>query len=232
MMTLRTSLQRRHVRSVGQDTWMTFDPGNASDPLHAGFNTLESLNEEILAPGASFLLHPLKDLEILTYVWKGSLIQEASSGSTSVLEAGECGRSSAPRGTDHRTINGSLTEPAHAFQCWITPGQSDLLARTEKRRFPLADRRGILRLIGSPDGRNASLRMQPDIRMFSSLLDPGHHLIHELTPGRSAWLHVVKGRVLLLDKPLSAGDGASLSAEVAVSLTAQEPSEILLFDFP
>ena len=232
MITLRTSDQRRHIRNSGQDTWRTFDPENATDPFHAGFHSLESLNEEGLDPGASFLLHPVKDLEILTYVWKGALIQEDSAGGSSVLEAGECGRSRAPQGLPHRTINGSLIDQAHAFQCWITPDQKHPEARTEKKRFPLADRRGILRLMGSPDGKDASLRVQQDIRVFSSLLDPGHHLVHELTPGRSAWLHVVKGKILLVDQTLRGGDGASLVAEPAVSLTAREPSEILLFDLP
>jgi quercetin 2,3-dioxygenase len=232
MITLRPANQRRHVQNTGQDTWMSFDPENATDPLHAGFHSLESLNEQGLAPGASFLLHPRKDLEILTYVWKGAVIQEDSAGGTSVLEAGECGRSSAPRGTSHRTINGSMTDQAHAFQCWIDSDGADLQRRNEKKRFPLADRRGILRLIASSDGRNESLRVRKDVRVFSSLLESGHHLIHELTPGRSAWLHVVKGRILLVDQTLHAGDGASLVGEAAVSLTAQEPAEILLFDFP
>jgi redox-sensitive bicupin YhaK (pirin superfamily) len=232
MITVRSSEARRHVCNTGQETWKSFDPENPADPLQLGFRTLESFNEEGLAPGASFQLHPGKDLEILTYVSSGAVIQEDSSGVTSVLETGECGRSSAPRGTSHRTINGSLTDQAHAFQCCITPDRNDGKLRAEKRRFPLAERKGLLRLIGSSDGRNASLQLRQDVRMYSSILDPGQHLIHELTSGRVAWLHVVKGRILLVDQPLRAGDGASLVGEAAVSLTAQEPSEILLFDLP
>jgi redox-sensitive bicupin YhaK (pirin superfamily) len=232
MITIRTSEARRHVRNTGQDTWKSFDPENPADPMQSGFRTLEAFNEEGLAPGASFLLKPGRDLEILTYVSSGSLIQEDSSGLTSVLETGECGRSSAPQGTSHRTINGSLTDQAHAFQCCITPDRTESKLRAEKRRFSLAERKGILRLIGSSDGRNASLQVRQDVRMFSSILDPGQHLIHELTSKRSAWLHVVKGRILLVDQHLRAGDGASLVDEPAVSLTAEEPSEILLFDLP
>jgi redox-sensitive bicupin YhaK (pirin superfamily) len=232
MIRVRTSEQRRHVRNSGRDTWMTFDPGNPEDPLRSGFPPLESFNEEGFAPGASILLHPQKDLEILTYVWKGSLSQEDHAGSTSVLEAGECGRSPAPRGASQRVFNGSLTEKAHAFQCGIASDPNGSRPRAEKKRFPLADRKGILRLIASPDGRNESLRLRQDLRVFSSLLDTGHHLIHELAPGRNAWLHVVSGRILLVDQPLRAGDGASLVEEAAVSLTAKEPSEILLFDLP
>jgi len=55
-------------------------------------------------------------------------------------------------------------------------------------------------------------------------------LIHELGRGRAAWLHVVKGRIQVLEDVLRAGDGAALVEEASVSLTAREPSEILLFD--
>jgi redox-sensitive bicupin YhaK (pirin superfamily) len=129
-------------------------------------------------------------------------------------------------------FNGSLTEQAQSFQFGIATEPNGPKPRAEKKRFPLADRKGILRLIASPDGRNESLRLRGDIRVFSSLLDTGHHLIHELTAGRKAWLHVVTGRILLVDQPLRSGDGASVVGEAAVSLTAQEPSEILLFDLP
>jgi redox-sensitive bicupin YhaK (pirin superfamily) len=62
------------------------------------------------------------------------------------------------------------------------------------------------------------------------MLDPGQHLIHELSPGRCAWLHVVHGEVTLGDDVLVAGDGVGFTAERAVSFTARVESEVLLFD--
>ncbi len=209
---------------------MTFDAESPADPLRLGFRSLETLNEERLAPGMGFLLHPQKDMEVLTYVLEGTLSEEDPSGGRRALETGECRRSSARSGTRHRAVNRSLTDSAHAFQSCIKPNRKDPRSRVEQKRFPLAGRRGILRLMASSDGKDESLRMDQDIRIYSSLLDPGHHLVHELVPGRAAWLHVVKGRIRLVDHELRAGDGASLVDEAAVSWTAQEPSEILLFD--
>jgi redox-sensitive bicupin YhaK (pirin superfamily) len=62
------------------------------------------------------------------------------------------------------------------------------------------------------------------------LLNPGQHVVHELLPGRSAWLHLVQGNVTLGDIVLSTGDGVGLTAERALSLTTSEESEILLVD--
>jgi redox-sensitive bicupin YhaK (pirin superfamily) len=100
----------------------------------------------------------------------------------------------------------------------------------DHKYFPFSERHGTLRLIASPEPSEESLRLQQDARVFSSILDRGHHVAYELSPGRGAWLHVVAGRVRLLDHCLEAGDGVCVDGEAAVSFTAQEASEILLFD--
>jgi redox-sensitive bicupin YhaK (pirin superfamily) len=69
-----------------------------------------------------------------------------------------------------------------------------------------------------------------DALIYSSILDPGHHPIHELLPGRSAWLHVICGEATLHDIVLTQGDGVGVTMEPLVSLTAQEHTEILLID--
>jgi redox-sensitive bicupin YhaK (pirin superfamily) len=112
----------------------------------------------------------------------------------------------------------------------MTPHRKEEEPSFERKHYPFSDRRGNLRLIASPDGSAASLRLQQDVRIYSSVLDPGRHMVHELRPGRGGWLQVVAGRVLLVDQSLEAGDGASLDDEPAVSFTAQVASEILLFD--
>jgi redox-sensitive bicupin YhaK (pirin superfamily) len=88
----------------------------------------------------------------------------------------------------------------------------------------------MLCVVASPDARSGSLRVHQDARMYSALLDPGQHLVHELAQGRSAWLHVVHGEVTQGEVVLTTGDGAGIVNERAVSITAQEQSEILLID--
>jgi redox-sensitive bicupin YhaK (pirin superfamily) len=230
MITVRRSGARRRLKSDTQDTWLTFDPEDASDVYRNGFRALEALNEE--SPNSEMSLHPHReeDLEIVTYVREGAIIHQNAAGILGRLQAGEFQRTSACHSIRHRVINGSLLNPAHVFQSCITPDGSEFEPGTEQKRFPVADRKGVLRLIASSDGRGGSLRIHQDVHMYSSILLVGHHLIHELSPGRAAWLHVVKGRVALQNLVLGTGDAAALEAEVAVSFTAQVPSEILLFN--
>jgi redox-sensitive bicupin YhaK (pirin superfamily) len=230
MITLRRSEDRRHITRGAHDTWMSFDPENHIDPLRSGFHTLESLNEEILGPEMSLYPHAEGETEILTYVREGTLILQEESGRMGQLGTGEFQHLSARRDLRHRAINGSLNLLAHVFQSCITPESEAPRPLQQQKRFPVAAREGILRLVASPDGREESLRIHQNVRVYSSCLLLGHHLIHELGLGRGAWLHVVKGRILLREHHLRSGDGAALDDEAVVSFTAEEPAEILLFD--
>jgi len=208
----------------------TFDRDNPLDPLRNGFRTLESLCERVLGPGADIAVRSETSVEILTYVWHGDVTQEDSTGARQELGPGEWSRSSARSGSTERAMNGSPTEHARTWQCRFTPDRSSLRTTQESRRFPIAERKGVLRLIFSPDGRNGSLRLRQNARGYSSVLDPGHHVIHELAPGRAAWLQVLCGRIQLIDEVLRDGDGVSFVDESAVSITARESSEILLVE--
>jgi redox-sensitive bicupin YhaK (pirin superfamily) len=223
MITVRKARERVRTINGGQETICSF-PGDD------GFRSLEGFREEWLAPGVEFELRASRSVEVLTYVWKGALLLEEPSGQKVALEMGECHRATVRNGALQRGLNGSKIETARIFQAFVTPDRNVLRTPGEKQRFSFSERRGVLRLLFSRDGRNSSLRLRQDAAVYSSLLDPGHHLIHELSPGRAAWLHLVKGRLQVVDQTLDAGDGASFVEEPAVSLTAREPSEILLFD--
>lgn len=230
MITLRRAGQRVRTINGGQETLQSFNTENPFDSAHNGFRSLECLREEWLAPGVELEFRAPRNLEILTYVWKGALILEDPGGRKVPLEMGECHRATARNGTLHRAWNSSRIETARVFQGFMTPDRSVVQTPGEKKRFSLAERRGVLRLLFSRDGRDSSLRLRQDAGVYSSILDPGHHLVHELASGRGAWIHLVQGRIQMADQMLEAGDGASFVEEPAVSMTAREPSEILLFD--
>lgn len=230
MITLCRAKKRYHDRRRKQDAWLTFYPQNRANPFADGFGILEVLNEVRLSPGAAAPRHPCHDVEIITYIHEGALAQRDSMGRSGVLHAGEFQRMTAGRGIRHSETNASRTDWAHVFQMWLRPSEADLQPSYEQKRFFAGERRGALCVVGSPDGRRGSLRIHQDALVYSAMLKPGQHVIHELSQGRSAWLHLVQGEVTLGDIVLTTGDGAGVTAERAVSLTAREESEILLFD--
>jgi redox-sensitive bicupin YhaK (pirin superfamily) len=134
------------------------------------------------------------------------------------------------RGIRHKETNASRTDWAHIFRISLRPSEVGFDSAHEQRRFATAQRHNVLCVVASPDGREGSLRVIQDALICSSVLDPGHHLVHELLPGRSAWLHVICGEATFHDIILAQGDGVGVTIERSVSLTAQENTEILLVD--
>jgi redox-sensitive bicupin YhaK (pirin superfamily) len=230
MITLRRANERRHDRLRNQEVWHTFFPGENGNGLAIGFGTLEAFTEDRLPPGAGIQRRPNRDADIVTYVHEGKLAHEDSLGHSAVVNACEFQRVTVRSGVRHSETNASRTDWAHVFQVWLRPSVAGLAASHEQRRFSTAQRRGALCVIASPDGRGGSLHLHQDALMYSALLDPGQHLVHELAPGRSAWLHVVGGEATLDDHVLRIGDGAGISDERAVSFTAAHPTEVILLD--
>ena len=167
---------------------------------------------------------------MITYVYKGALAQEDSTGNSGVIHAGEFQRLTIGRGVRHKETNALQTDFARIFRISLRSPEDGFDSVHEQKRFAVGLRRNSLCIVASPDGRKKSLRLLQDAFIYSSILDPGHHLVHEISPGRSVWLHVINGEVTIQDLILTEGDSAGVTNEPAISLTAQENTEILLVD--
>lgn len=171
-------------------------------------------------------------MEIISYVLEGALAHKDSLGTGSVLRPGEFQRMTAGTGIRHSEFNPSETELVHFYQIWIVPERPGLPPSYEQRAFPEEERRGRLRVVASPDGRDGSLTIRQDAEVFLSSLGDNQQVTHELKPGRYAWLQVLRGVVQLNGLSLAVGDGVAVSEESALVVRATEPSEIMLFDLP
>lgn len=230
MITLRKATERMHVRRQRREAWLTFSSQDPSPLLARGFGHLRALDEGRLPPRTS-RRQPLRvDTEVITYVREGTLAYEDSTGRAGLISAGEFQRMTAGRGIRYGETNASPTEWAHVFQIWLRPSVVGLVAGHEQKRFSFAERRGALCVVASPDGQKGSLLIHQDAFLFSTILGRGQHLIHELADGRCAWLHIVQGAVRCGDIGMSTGDGAGMTGEQAVSMTATEETELLLLD--
>ena len=230
MITIRRSDERGGGDFGWLNTHFTFSFDQYYDPRFMGFRSLRVMNEDWVQPGQGFPLHPHRDMEIITYVLEGALEHKDSLGTGEVIRPGDGQRMSAGRGIRHSEANLSKTDPVHLLQIWITPDRTGHEPGYEQKTFPEAEKRGRLRLIASPDGKDGSVTIHQDAKLYVSLLAPGQEVKHELDKGRYAWLQVAKGAVELNGKPLSQGDGAAVSEEQKLTIKGTKDAEILLFD--
>lgn len=230
MISLRWGDERGHVDHGWLDTYHTFSFADYHDPRHMGFRHLRVINDDRVRGGHGFPPHPHRDMEIITYVLEGALEHKDSMGNGSVIRPGDVQRMSAGTGVVHSEFNPSKTDHLHLLQIWILPRVRGLAPGYEQKTFEDAELRDGLRVIADRGGRDGAVTIHQDVTLYAGRLSPGVKVEHRFAPGRSGWLHLARGAARLNDTPLTAGDGAAVSDERALTVTATEPSEILLFD--
>ncbi len=230
MVTIRPAARRGRTQIDWLDSRHTFSFGDYQDPDQMGFRSLRVINDDRVAPAAGFDMHGHRDMEIITYVLQGALEHRDSLGTGEVIRRGDVQRMTAGTGIRHSEFNPSKTEPVHLLQIWVLPQQRGLEPGYEQKNFPEGDKRGRLRLIAAPDARDGALRIRQDVELFASVLGPNERVTYDLRDGRSAWVQVARGKVVLNGRDLADGDGAAVVNEKQLELKAQEDAEFLLFD--
>jgi redox-sensitive bicupin YhaK (pirin superfamily) len=232
MIALRRSRDRGHANHGWLDSYHSFSFADYYDAAHMGFSALRVINEDRIAPGMGFGTHPHRDMEILTYVLEGALEHKDSMGNGSVIRPGDVQRMSAGTGVSHSEYNASQTEPVHLLQIWILPDHTGLPPGYEQKSFSAESRQSRLKLIASRDGREGSVTIHQDAKIYAAILDEDDTLEHRFAPGRRGYLQVATGDLVVDGHLLRAGDGARIAQAERVSLGSPKRAEILLFDLP
>jgi len=233
MIEIRHAGERGTAKLGWLDSRHTFSFGDYHDPRYMGFGPLRVINEDRVRQGRGFDTHGHRDMEIVSYVLEGALEHKDSIGTGSVIRPGDVQRMSAGTGVRHSEFNPSPNEPVHFLQIWLQPDREGITPSYEQKNFTDDDKRGRLRLVASPDGRDGSVVIHQDAAIYASLLNDDEQVTHTLRPGRKGWVQVARGAVEVNGEVLGAGDGAAIADETRLIFTARsDDAEFLLFDLP
>jgi redox-sensitive bicupin YhaK (pirin superfamily) len=230
MIRIRKADERGQYDHGWLKTAHTFSFADYHDPENHHFRNLRVINEDHIAGGGGFPMHPHRDMEIITYVLEGELEHRDSLGNRGIISPGLVQRMSAGTGIVHSEFNASEMIPVHLYQIWIMPNARGVTPGYEERLLPGTDETGKLVLVASPDGANGSVTIHADANLFAARLAPGQKLSHSFASGRHGWLQVMRGGVSADGQTLKAGDGAAISDLKQLDLAAEGDAEILLFD--
>ena len=230
MITLRKSDERGFADHGWLRSFHSFSFADYHDPKHMGFGPLRVINEDRVQPGTGFGTHGHRDMEIISYVLDGALEHKDSMGNGSVIRPGDVQRMSAGRGVMHSEFNPSAEELVHFLQIWIEPNVRGIAPGYEERRFDASSKRGSLRLVASPDGRDGSVTIHQDAFVYAALLDGAERASHAIAAGRRAYVHVARGHVTVNGQALEAGDALKATDTPGLVLEQGEQAEVLVFD--
>jgi len=231
MQTLRKAEDRGHANHGWLDSYHSFSFADYYDPDHVSYGPLRVINEDRVQAGAGFGTHGHRDMEIISYVLDGALAHEDSMGNGSTIVPGDVQRMSAGSGVRHSEFNHSKTGVTHFLQIWIQPKFTGIKPSYEQKNFSAEEKRGRLRLIASPDGRDGSVSMNQDAFLYAGLFDGTETGGLTIADGRRAYVHVARGEIAVNGQVLRAGDALKAAAGL-LTLEGGKSAEVLVFDLP
>src|ERR1700744_2846712 len=208
MIEIRRSDERGHANHGWLDSYHSFSFADYRDPQHVHFGPLRVINEDRIAGGQGFGTHGHRDMELVTYVLEGALAHRDSMGNGSTIRPGDVQRMSAGTGVQHSEFNASRDELVHLLQIWVLPRRAGDQPGYEEKRIDADSKRGRLRVIASPDGRDGSVTIHADASIYAGLFDGEETATFALPAGGLCYLHVARGGVTGTGTALTGGGGA------------------------
>ncbi|MDB5959492.1 MAG: pirin protein [Massilia sp.] len=230
MITVRHSQDRGQADFGWLKSQHSFSFGEYYDANHMGWGNLRVINEDKVTPGSGFGKHGHKDMEIISYVLAGELAHQDSMGNVKTIPPGDVQRMSAGSGVVHSEFNHAADQTTHFLQIWIQPNVKGIPPSYEQKSFAVEEKQGALRLVGSPDGADGSVKLHANAAMYAGLFDGEQKAELRIDPARKAYVHVVRGAIDVNGHPLKAGDALLMEQEDHIALSNGIDAEVIVFD--
>jgi quercetin 2,3-dioxygenase len=230
MLKIRKSQDRGYADHGWLKSYHSFSFADYHDPAQMGVGNLRVINEDRIAPGTGFGTHSHRDMEIVSYVLDGAIGHKDSIGNGASIVPGEVQRMSAGTGIAHSEFNHAAGKTTHFLQIWLLPSARCIAPGYEQKAFTDAEKRGRLRLVASPDGRQGSVTIHADASMYAGLFDGAERAELALDAKRIAYVHIARGEASVNGQALKAGDAATLDAEERLVIDRGQAAELIVFD--
>jgi redox-sensitive bicupin YhaK (pirin superfamily) len=238
---VRRAADRFSTKIDWLDSKHSFSFGRHHDPGNTRHGLLLVNNDDIVKPGMGFETHPHQDMEIVTWVLRGSLVHQDSEGHNGVIYPGLAQRMSAGTGILHSEKNdawrlqggGAHDEPVHFVQMWVVPDEAGIAPGYEQLEIEDELLRGGLVAVasGMPGHRgNSAIRIKNKYAaLHVARMQPGESV--ELPQAPFLHLFLPRGAVTLEGAgALGEGDAVRLTATGGQRVTADEAAEILVWE--
>jgi redox-sensitive bicupin YhaK (pirin superfamily) len=224
-----------NTRGGGDYGWLkthySFSFANYYDPNRMGFGVLRVINDDFIAGQSGFGEHSHADMEIITIPFTGTLSHKDSSGGDGEIHEGEVQVMSAGTGIVHSEYN-HTDAPVELFQIWIEPKNRGIAPRYDQKTFDFSLERNMLVPIVSGDGRDGSLVIHQDARLFRGVYSDAKQEMYVLAPNTGVYLIMRAGELRVRDDVLRSGDALSVVEEDELILDIQPGTDFVLIEVP
>jgi quercetin 2,3-dioxygenase len=232
-MTVHKAETRGHANHGWLKAYHSFSFAGYYDPERVHFGMLRVLNDDTVAPGMGFGMHPHDNMEIVTIPLKGELEHKDSMGNHGVIRAGDIQVMSAGTGIRHSEFNPSSEHEVKLLQIWVFPDKKNVTPRYGQMSFDVAARKNKLQQIVGPGPAENGMWIHQDAWFHLVNLDAGKALSYELKKKENGvYCFVIEGDVTVNGHELNRRDGAGVRNAASLALQATTDAEVLLMEVP
>jgi redox-sensitive bicupin YhaK (pirin superfamily) len=230
---LHKANERGHADHGWLNAYHSFSFANWYNADKVQFGVLRVLNDDTVAPGMGFGMHPHDNMEIITIPLEGDLAHKDSMGNAETIKFGDVQVMSAGTGIRHSEFNPNADKRTKLLQIWLFPNKRDVEPRYQQITLDVNDRKNKLQQILSPNPEDVGVWIHQDAWFHLGKFDKG--LTENYTvkrEGNGVYAFVISGTVIINSQALETRDALGITNTEKLEITATSDAEILLMDIP
>jgi quercetin 2,3-dioxygenase len=236
-MTSNSVLHKENTRGGANHGWLvakhSFSFANYYNPDKMQFGALRVLNDDIVAAGKGFGMHPHSNMEIITIPLAGELEHKDSMGNTAVIKKGDIQILSAGTGIEHSEVNKNSDKEVRLLQIWVLPNSKNSTPFYDQITLNVADRHNKLQQIVSPNKNDEGVFIRQNAWFYLADFDAGITYNYTLNKaGNGLYIFNLNGQLKVNDTILDTRDGYGIWDVKQVEITAQSQTEFLIMEVP
>ena len=230
-------LHKADTRGTVNHGWLqakhSFSFGSYYNPERMHFGVLRVFNDDIIAGGKGFGLHPHDNMEIISIPLAGDLQHKDNMGNTTIIRHGDVQVMSAGTGVMHSEVNANMDEAVNLLQIWLYPNQKNVMPRYQQITLDVSERKNKLQQILSPNIDDAGVWIHQNAWFHMGNFDAHQTFEYTLKNKKNGlYIFVIEGAVTANGQALQRRDGYGLEGIEHIPFTATSDVQILLLEVP
>lgn len=224
---------RGHAYHGWLDSYHTFSFANYYNPERMSFGVLRVLNDDSIAGGSGFGMHPHDNMEIISIPLEGGLAHKDSMGNAAVIQSGDIQVMSAGTGVRHSEYNNSPTDVGKFLQIWIFPNKRNVQPRYDQMTLNIADRKNNFQQVLSPYPDDEGVWIHQDAWFHLADFEQGIQKNYTIKrSGNGVYVFVIKGNIDVNGQDLHTRDGFGVWDTTTLQISATSDATFLLMEVP
>lgn len=213
MLTVNKSNSRGRTQIDWLNSFHSFSFGDYFNNKKMSFGPIRVLNEDFIAPGGGFPMHPHANMEIITYVISGELAHTDSTGNNETIKAGEFQKMTAGSGVYHSEFNPSSTDEVHLLQIWILPDTKGLVPSYGTLNLQGGKLNNTLLKVAGKEEKENLIYVSQNIDVFVSKFDADFSYNLNDKGKKGLYLFLIEGELSINGNFIYTGDSIEIAGE-------------------